>query len=309
MNDSRPIILITGAGGFTGIHACNYFFSKNYRVIGTYRNATKESMGMWEKREVNLTCYSSVANLIREIQPHYVLHLAGSNSVGDSWKYPSDYFQSNVYNTLNVLEAIRTTSPQTKIVIVSSLLQFSPTNNEHPNHPYGVTKMFQQLLAKYWESLFSMNIVIAKPSNLIGPGTSNGICTVLIKKIIAMEKIKDINPVIEVSHLQNTRDFLDVRDVVKAYEVLLLHGKSSEEYEIASGIPRTLEQLLSIIKSQTSIDFKTKQEKDTKPDIYLSNDLSKIKSLNWVPLIPIEESIQDIFKDIRDEHAKRKLTP
>jgi GDP-4-dehydro-6-deoxy-D-mannose reductase len=304
MNEDQPIILITGAGGFTGYHACSYFLANNYRVVGLYRNASIRPTGQWEKRVVDLSNYPSVLETIQELKPHYVLHLAGSNSVGGSWDQPSEFFQSNVGNTLHLLEAIRTASPQTKTVITSSLLQFSCKNNEPPNHPYGVTKVFQSLLAEYWASLFSMNIVIAKPSNLIGPGPSNGICTILIKKILSMEKDRSIEPVIVVSHLQNTRDFLDVRDVVKAYEALLLKGVSGEEYEIASGTPRSLEQILSVMAKQTTLEFQIKQKENTAPDHYISTDLSKIHSLGWRPDISFDRSIQDIFKDMKEEHSK-----
>ncbi|WP_083207739.1 NAD-dependent epimerase/dehydratase family protein [Fictibacillus arsenicus] len=300
MSKPKPVILITGAGGFTGIHACSYFYKNNYEVTGIYRNLINVNNGQWNKLQIDLQCYQSILNAVKKIRPDYVLHLAGSNSVTESWEDPFSYFNSNVINTLHLLEAVRSVSPRTKIVITTSLLQFSPQEKELPNHPYGVTKLIQKLLAEYWSALFSLNVVIAKPSNLIGPGPSKGICRILVEKIVSAEKGKG-KPIIEVTNLQNTRDFLDVRDAVRAYEILLQKGLHGEEYEITSGYPRTLENVISLINGHTKHDLIIQQQENTKPDIYKSSNGEAIVALGWKPIISFEDSIEDIFLYVREE--------
>ena len=98
------------------------------------------------------------------------------------------------------------------------------------------------------------NIIIAKPSNLIGPGASNGICSILAKKMIDIESGRS-KAVIEVNSLKDSRDFLDVRDAVKAYHVLLRDGINGKQYNIGSGVKRSLLEVLEQYKELTQLNF------------------------------------------------------
>jgi GDP-4-dehydro-6-deoxy-D-mannose reductase len=306
MKEEKAIMLITGAGGFTGSHACSYFHSNGYEVYGMYRKLPLYDTKSWKKVEADLTSMVSIEKVLQDIKPQFLLHLAGSNSVAVSWENPYQSFLSNVLGTLNLLEAVRKHSPQTKLVVTGSLLQFSQEEGSRPEHPYGVTKLFQSLLSEYWFTLFSMNIVRAKPSNLIGPGPSRGICSIMAEKVIQMEN-GCLEPVLKVTHFDNTRDFLDVRDAVRAYEILFLRGEAGEEYEIASGKARTLGEVLRMIIGQTTVEIKISQDQDKQPDFYTANNLEKIHQLGWKPCITFEQSIQDIFKSLRFPCHKKEL--
>jgi GDP-4-dehydro-6-deoxy-D-mannose reductase len=155
------------------------------------------------------------------------------------------------------------------------------------------------LIAQSWASLYNMNIVIAKPSNLIGPGLSNGVCSIFARKIVDMEKTKSEN-VLRVNNLYAKRDFIDVRDAVNAYETLLLKGKSGEVYDIASGINRSLEEVIHVMKSLTEVDFQVKSQTNNQIEEPNENLLNKISALNWKSTIPFKSSINDILTYYRE---------
>jgi nucleoside-diphosphate-sugar epimerase len=274
-------ILITGASGFTGMHACHYFSQRGYRVVGISRK--RGSSTNWEMSTCDLQDKNDVEHIIKRYMPDFCLHLAGVNSVAQSWDDPLNTIEVNVIGTLNLLEAIRTIIPACKTIITGSALSGR-------NHPYAVSKQFQQMLSLDWGSLFNLPVIVAKPCNLIGPGHSNGFVSLLAKQIVKMEEIPR-GETISVSHLENKREFLDVRDAVAAYEVLLLNGTNNTTYEIGSGQMNSLNDIALIYQSLIKKDLcflSTNPTQDDPPDIM---DTSKIRRLNWQPRFTLEESI------------------
>ena len=150
------------------------------------------------------------------------------------------------------------------------------------------------------EKLYKLQIIIANPSNLIGPGPSGGVCTIFARKIVQMEENK-IDKVLEVNNLLATRDFLDVRDAVRAYEVLLNKGEPGKGYEIASGKKYSLEDIIATFKNLTDIDFKVQS---------LCNDVDhtvkeivpiELLNLGWSPNFEIEKSLTDTLNYFRNK--------
>lgn len=274
-------ILITGAAGFTGLHACHYFSETGYRVIGTSRKTAKHLK--WELETCDLLDKFQILNVIKKYKPDYSLHLAGVNSVAQSWDDPLNTIEINVIGTLNLLEAIRVVKPECKTLIAGSALSGI-------NHPYAVSKQFQQNLSLNWCSLFKLPVLVAKPCNLIGPGPSSGFVSVLAKRITSMEKEKKAEP-IAISHFDNAREFLDVRDAVSAYEILLNKGTVNTTYEIGSGQWSLLSDITAIFQSLTQLDLtftSTNSLPDNPPDLM---NTGKIKELNWQNFFSLKESI------------------
>jgi GDP-4-dehydro-6-deoxy-D-mannose reductase len=138
-----------------------------------------------------------------------------------------------------------------------------------------------------------MNIVIAKPSNIVGPGFSNGVCSIFARKIVDMEKNDQINKVLEVNNLQVQRDFVDIRDVIKGYDILFQKGKAGELYDLSSGKSHSLEEVIRIMRTLTHVEFsvKTKGEQQNEKPIQIIPQ--KMRALGWEPIIPFSSSIND----------------
>ena len=297
-------ILITGASGFTGQHACEYFSKAGYEVTAVTRKSHVSSTNS-RIEYCDLTDQDDVQNLIQKIKPQFLLHLAGQNHVGDSWENPLSSLKSNMMTTGYLIESIRMECHLCKIVVVGSALQFDLGNLKTLSHPYSLSKTLQVLLAQSWEHLYGMNIIVAKPSNIIGPGYSNGVCSIFANKIVQMEKGNEVEKVLEVNNLQVQRDFIDVRDVVKGYDVLFQKGLSGEIYDISSGKSTTLEEVIQHMRALTKVDFKVKTKNDSQDEQAFQINPIKMEKLGWNPTILLSTSIQDILEFHRKTFKKK----
>ncbi|MFB3161499.1 NAD-dependent epimerase/dehydratase family protein [Neobacillus sp. 179-J 1A1 HS] len=296
MNQTRKL-LITGTSGFTGQHACKHFVKSGFDVTAIVNTKVYENKDV-QIECCNLTNKDQVINLIKKIKPHFLLHLAGQNHVGQSWLDPIGSLEANTLSTAYLMDAIRRENPACKIVVAGSALQFDPQNISTLTHPYSLSKTLQVLIAQSWAVLYNMHIVIAKPSNLMGPGFSNGVCSIFAKKIADMEN-KKAEKVLEVNNPNVERDFLDVRDAVSAYETLLLSGKPGEIYDITSGKNRSLKEVINGLQSLTTVNFEIR---------YLSNERLETKeeiipaelvNLGWKPSFSFETSLLDTLNFYR----------
>ncbi|MDE5053005.1 NAD-dependent epimerase/dehydratase family protein [Niallia taxi] len=286
-------ILITGASGFTGIHACRFFAEKGYYVYGAAKKNTLIP-GINQLLLCDLANEQDAEKLIKTCKPDYLLHLAGQNHVGDSWDNPIKTLEINAMSTAYLLQAAAKHKPDCKMLIVGSALQTNPQDISAIPHPYSLSKTIQTTIALSWAHLFNLDIMVAKPTNLIGPGNSNGVCAIFIKQIL--ESVKDgRKPLITVQNINATRDFIDVRDAVSAYEYILLKGKSREVYDITTGVNHSLGKVLEHLEqlSGRTIDIKsvTSDVSDTPPLI----DPVKLKELGWQQERSLTLSLADML--------------
>jgi len=299
----KPRIMITGATGFTGKHACNYFKNAGYHVIAVTRNNSHLiSDHVTSYVHCELTNKLSVYSLIDKTRPDLLLHLAGQNHVLQSWDDPTSSIEANTMSTAYLIDALRVTNPTCKIIVVGSALQFDPTNLSSLLHPYSLSKTLQSLVAQSWEQLYKMNIIIAKPSNLIGPGNSNGICSVLAKKVIDME-INGVEKILELNNLYAKRDFLDVRDAVVAYETLFLYGVSGGIYDICTGKSKYLKDVTDTLYQLSDIDFKVKAT-NTNTEKLVEIVPTLLNDMGWNPQIPFKQSMQTILAYFREQNRR-----
>jgi GDP-4-dehydro-6-deoxy-D-mannose reductase len=284
-------ILITGASGFTGSHACKHFSDRGYEVIGLV-NSNKTNKSNMSIYKCDLMKQKQLDTIMEKVKPDYVLHLAGENNVRKSWESPLHSFHVNVIGTLNLLESVRRFVPACKVLIVGSIIDFNPCNGMEPNHPYGVTKYFQSMLSQCWAGLFDIHVLLARPSNLVGPGQSEGVCSIFAKKIAAMEKRKEMDG-LTIGNIHAQRDFLDVRDVIKAYELLLNKGEVQKTYEIGTGVSRSLMEVVAtlLLFSETKVKCQTGSQAELQ-DPFTVN-ISEISALGWRPSISFEQSMKD----------------
>ncbi|KAB2488059.1 NAD-dependent epimerase/dehydratase family protein [Priestia endophytica] len=292
-------LLITGATGFTGIHACHHFIKRGFNVTAIARKTAYLPKDV-HVEYCELTNKKEIENLIQKIRPQYVLHLAGQNHVGQSWDDPLASLESNSLATAYLLEALRQDAPPCKSVIVGSALQFDLKQLSTLSHPYSLSKTLQVLIAQSWASLYNMDIVIAKPSNLIGPGLSNGVCSILAQRIVEMEENKT-DKILEVNNLYDRRDFLDVRDAVRAYETLLIKGIPQKTYEVTSGKSKSLNEVTETFKALTAIDFKIKSKSNEKLEPFVEMKPLELNHLGWEQEISFSSSLKDILNFYRQK--------
>jgi len=252
--------------------------------------------------------YEKTLRCIQKYQPDTVVHLAAQSSVGYSWDNPVSSFNNNVNIFLNLIESIRISNIDCRILSVGSsesygivdksILPLKESDALNPISPYAVARVSQEMLSKVYVEGYGMDILMTRSFNHFGPGQDERfVIPSFIKRILNRKKYNS-NEVIEVGDLSIIRDFVDVRDVVKAYVLLLEYGATGKIYNICSGEGRSLKEIL--INIQLILNYNVGYR--VNPSFIRPNDnpiiigdYSKIKQkVGWSPEINLDKSLQDI---------------
>ncbi|WP_314002757.1 NAD-dependent epimerase/dehydratase family protein [uncultured Paenibacillus sp.] len=302
-------IVVTGAAGFSGLHACAYFASAaggGMKVVGVVRDAGHARAAEVKRTGAavdvcELTDGEAVMRLMARHQPDYVLHLAGLNAVGPSWNVPAVFLESNLMSTVYVLEAVRKLANGCRTLVAGSMLRFEWPGGgaaPEPPHPYGLSKTMQVSAVRCWHKLYGSDALVAEPSNLIGPGPSNGLCALIADHVRALRRSRASGaPAMKPFRLSSAgerRDFLDVRDAVAAYDLLLRLGESGRVYPVASGMLRTLGEVAEAFELAADVPIEWEIGDSDAPSPQPA-DGSAVRALGWRPRYPFERSIADMI--------------
>ena len=308
-------ILITGITGFVGKHLAEHLLSqKKYEIIGTYRSESGlETLGnvkdQLQLKQLDLNNSEEVESFILSEKPDYIAHLAAQASPSKSISHPMETLTNNIASELSLLEVLRKHDLPIRILIVSTGDIYGlvkpvdiPIDEEtpmRPANPYAVSKITQDYLALQYYLSYKVDVVRVRPYNHIGPGQKEGYVISDFAKQIAEIEAGKKEAILSVGNLNAGRDFTDVRDVVRAYELALEKGESGEVYNIGSGkshkIADVLDTLLSFSKEQ--IEVKVDQNKFRPIDVpEIVCDCSKFHKLTgWKTEIPFERTLQEIL--------------
>ena len=301
-------VLITGSDGFVAGYLSEYLLKNDYDVYGTtikesYKNARIKILKM------NLLDVENVNNVIKNISPDMIFHLAGQSAVGLSWQKPVLTIDVNVNGTLNLLEAVKNSNVNSKILIVGSSDQYGiikpencpikETQPQIPQSPYGISKKTQEEIGKLYVKAYNMNIIFVRAFNHIGARQSeNFVVPDFASKIVKIEKGE--NPVLKVGNLDTLRDFTDVRDIVRGYVMLLENGKIGESYNIGSGnvvkVKDILEKLVSLSNKEIKIEIDKEKFRPVDVPIVQCDNAKIRKDTEWIPEISIDETLKDVLE-------------
>lgn len=304
-------VLITGATGFVGKHLIDSLLSQNaYEIIGTYRSEPGTIPPEVHLENVDLLNQEAVDTLIQRHKPDIVYHLAGLSSAGVSFKAPGDFITNNVIGELSVLEALRKHELiETKVVVVSTAEVYGVINPEdlpidetttlRPVNPYAVSKIAQDYLGLQYRLAYRMNIIRLRPFNHIGPGQKDTFVLASFAKQIAEIEKGNKEPVLFVGNLEAKRDFTDVRDMVKAYELAVEKGEKGEVYNIGSGVSQKINDMLHTLLSFSTAKIEVRPDPERFRPIDVPEivcDATKFQNLTgWKTEIPFERTLQDIL--------------
>ena len=311
-------IIITGASGFVGrylIEALNEL-GRPLEIVCITRTSHFDFTELYTRLHnlsirtfhADLNDYSSIKTLLNEFRPDSVFHLASESSVSHSWSNPIGSFQNNTNIFLNLVESIRQHSIKCKVLSIGSSEEYGIVNLRdlplqesstlNPVSPYAVARVSQELLSKVYCHGYGMDIVMTRSFNHIGPGQRDAFVISSFAKQIAQCKHGKRN-IIDVGDIDIVRDFLDVRDVVRAYISLMESGNSGETYNVCSGKGYSLREILFKMEvlADVNIDFQVKKELIRPSDnpVIIGDNKKIVNELNWQPLISIEQSLEDLL--------------
>lgn len=301
-------VLITGIDGFVGKYLSEYLLEKEYEVYGTTisDNYENEKVRIYK---MDLLNKENVNDVINEIKPDRIFHLAGQSAVGLSWKEPNLTININVNGTLNLLEAVRVSCISSKILIVGSSDQYGvirpeecPVNEEHvqnPQSPYGISKKTQEEMSMLYVRAYGMNVIMVRPFNHIGAGQGeNFVVADFASKIAEIER--GAEPVLKVGNLDTFRDFTDVKDIVRAYELLLKNGKIGEVYNVGSGkeikVSEILEKLLKMSTKKIKVEIDKEKFRPVDVPIIVCDNRKIKEDTGWKPEISIDVTLKEILE-------------
>lgn len=314
-------VLITGVSGFVGSHLAEYLVSKTeYRVSGTYlsRRSLANLTSVVKKlnlEQLDLKDQKGVARLVKDVKPDFVFHLAALPAVGSSFDRPAETIVNNVTAQLNLLEAIRNLNLLScRILVVSSAdiygkvakkdLPIDEETSFYPTNTYAVSKIAQDFLGLQYFLSYHLQVIRVRPFNHVGPRQSLGfVIADFAQKIAKIEK-GQLERVLRVGNLDTKRDFTDVRDMVRAYVLLIEKGKLGEAYNIGSGISHRISEMLTVMLSFAKVKITIEHDPGlVRPQDSLERicDNRKFTKLTgWKPVIPLETTLRETLDYWRD---------
>lgn len=309
-----PIVLITGVSGFVGKHMASYLLSLGIRVVGTGRQVNSPiSHTQFQYKCCDLTHSNQIHHLLNRNPVDYIIHLAGENDVATSFVQPVTVMQSNAFGTMQLLEAARLVLPNvlkaflavgTGYEYAKNAAPIKESSRIDPGSPYAWSKLVMTSIVQMYGQLYSMPVLIARTFNLIGPGGSAGVCAELVRQVVLMEQ-GQLPPKLVMGNAEVRRDFLDVRDAVKAYWSLLNMRviQPGSIYNLCSGQAHSIAEIAAALKKHASIPFEVSKDEALirkGESSVIRGDNSKLRhDTAWSPSIPLEQSIVDALNEKR----------
>ena len=304
-------ILVTGAGGFVGTHLIDNLLGGGHEVIAA-------SHTPWEPAQPVATAVFDVRDgerfkqVVAEHNPDSVIHLAAQASPRLSWQNSDETYAVNVTGASHLFEAVAHRS-ETRILLVGSAQEYgygvsgqplTESDPLQPRSPYGVSKVAQELVGALYRRHFGLPVLYARPFNHTGPGQSPEYAIGSFCSQVAEIEQGTREPRMKVGWLGSRRDFLDVRDVVNAYRIILEEGQAGEVYNVASGEARRIGDLLDILLEAAGLQGVVEVVADAEPrpgdPEVLVGDASKLREgLGWVPGIAMATSLVDTLDSYR----------
>ncbi len=310
MADGKKV-LIFGCGGFVGKYLTDEFTSNGYEVTGSDIRVPE-----WADDQFiscDLLSAEDVKAVISKVMPDIIVNLAAISSVGQSWKNPQLTISVNVNGSLNILQAVKECSEggkSPKVMFIGSSEEYAPasapvseTSPLDSNSPYGISKMTQESFAALYGKEFGIDVYLVRAFNHTGVGQAdNFVLPSWCKQ--AAEIDKSGRPgVMNVGNLKVRRDFSDVRDIVRAYRLIVEKGQPGKAYNVGSGVAHSLEDMLKTITSLSSqeitinVDPARIRPTDT-PVICCDNSLIR-SELGWAPEHDIFDTLKEMYENYR----------
>lgn len=303
--------LITGIAGFAGSHLTEHLLSQGHEVSGiVLPGESVENLSHLHEQitlfEGDILRPESLQTAFENAQPDWVFHLAALSSTGASWNNPALAFEVNVIGGIRLLEVCIPFKGQLRIILVTSAEIYGGGNANGvlteesrylPQNPYAVTKLALDLSAEQIARVNDLSLIRMRPMNHTGPRQGPGFAITDFAKQIAEIEAGQKEPVLRVGNLNSTRDFSDVRDIVRAYTLAAERGLPGEAYLICSGkcqlIQETLETLISFSESSIAIEQDPAKFRPVDMNTFTASSSKFAEATGWRPEIPFEQTLRD----------------
>ena len=309
-------VLITGIAGFAGSHLAELALCEGAEVVGTVLPDTSTDNLVSVQKDVatipcDLTEPGAADDALRLVRPDRVFHLAGASVVGTSWALRADVLRTNLEATYHLCEGLRRHPVPCLIVSSGDVYGVVPESEQPvaesrplaPLSPYALSKACQELYVGYYARCEGLPLVVVRAFNQVGPRQGLGfVWSDIARQVAEIEKRRG-PAVLEIGTTTTRRDFTDVRDMVRAYWLLLGRAGPGDTYNAASGATVSIQDVVEgfLACSAHPIEVRQVSQRVRPVDIpVLSGDASRLRALTgWVPAVPFQQSLEDVLDDWR----------
>jgi GDP-4-dehydro-6-deoxy-D-mannose reductase len=251
--------------------------------------------------------------VIQEARPERVFHLAAISKPSESLEHFKEAYDTNFWGTYNLLESIRQLAPKARVLVVGTGQCYgnlkdkkSPIREDRafsPPNPYALSKAAADMLAGQFHSRFGLHVIRARPFNHTGPGQPRGfVCSDYAYQVAAIESGRQ-EPVISVRDARTERDFSDVRDVVRAYHLMLQKGAPGEAYNVASGCAISVREIVRMLvadcKRPVRVSLQREQNRPENIFRLLADNRKLRRTTGWKPAYNMRETLHDLLDSWR----------
>ncbi|HEU0298511.1 MAG TPA: GDP-mannose 4,6-dehydratase [Longimicrobium sp.] len=301
-------VLVTGAAGFVGAWLVRGLAADGHTVVaaGQEGHAAPADAAGAEWVGIDVTSTDSVAAVMERAAPEAVVHLAGQASVGDSFHDPLGTWDVNATGTLRIAAAL---PKGARLLLVSSAEAYGsvpeaeqPIREERPLrpcNPYAASKAAAEMAALQAGESGGIRVVVARSFNHTGPGQDERFALSSFARQLALIRAGGAEPVLRVGNLSARRDLLDVRDVVRAYALLVTAGAPGTVYNVCSGEARSMETAVQelVELSGTKARLEVDPDRVRPVDVpLLLGDNARLRGLGWEPRIPFRQTLADLLE-------------
>lgn len=300
-------VLITGAGGFVGGYLIselqNHWAGVRIIALDTNIDSLPDAV---TKYVSDISKPETYVDILKSEMPDWVIHLAAVSSVGFAIDHPEITRTVNVIGTETLMRHVREICPHAKALVVSSADIYGHGDSApiaekaladcHPTNPYAQSKLeMEHIIEKDYLDI----CIRVRPFPHIGPNQKRGFVTAdFASQIAAIEHSKQ-DPVLSVGNLTAIRDFTDVRDVVRAYRLLMEQGEIGQVYNIASGKGTSIQVILDSLLAQSSVKVVVHQDplkmRPSDNPIMIGDASRLVEKTGWSPAISLKQSLEDIL--------------
>lgn len=310
-------VLVTGAGGMVGSHMVELLHSQGHDVLGTYYKPTTDITELdsaISMMECDVRYYASVQKIIADFKPDQIFHLAAQSYPTVSWVRPQETMDTNINGTVNIFEAVKSVrvldgSYDPMVVVACSSAEYGQTLNEiedpyvvetaqlKPLHPYGVSKVGQDLLSFQYFMNDHIRCIRVRIFNSTGTRKVNDVTSDFTKRAVLAERSGVYT--LRVGNLETKRAIMDQRDLVNGLLLLAEKGIPGEVYNISSEYCYQMKDIVTMIEEQIGHQFElvvdSKLLRPTDERIIIGN-IDKLKrDTGWKQQIPMKQTIADML--------------
>jgi GDP-4-dehydro-6-deoxy-D-mannose reductase len=304
--------LVTGAEGFIGSHLVRFLQTKGWSVVATYRLHGQNTFPKLPRLDFvacDLSDGQRVEHIFREYEPTHVFHLGAQSLPTVSWADPVFTFESNIMGSLYLFEAVRHMKRSPVVVSACSSAEYGNVAASEipvveaqplrPLHPYGISKVCLDLLAREYFLDYNIPAVNLRLFNTTGPGKTNDAPSDFVRQLIRIKKGLQ-HPIIEVGNLKPKRAFLDVSDTVQGFYLAALKGKRGEAYNLCASKTYEIGELLSMairlsgVKAEIRPASHLMRPSDEK--IIFGSTKKFQRDTGWKPQCSIEQTLRSMLE-------------